>query len=86
MAFMAKLPVYRFHSWLPKAHVDAPVRRSIVLARILLKLRWYGVLRTIQAYDINLSFLLVFRIWTKKSNHFLFMNTNMKKLQLLLSH
>ena len=63
LAFMAKLPVYGFHSWLPKAHVDAPVRRSIVLARILLKLRRYRVLRTIQAYDINLSFLLVFRIW-----------------------
>ena len=63
LAFMAKLPIYRLHSWLPKAHVDAPVRRSIVLAGILLKLRRYGVLRTIQTYDINLSFLLVFRVW-----------------------
>ena len=63
LAFIAKLPIYGLHSWLPKAHVDAPVRGSIVLARILLKLRRYRVLRTVQVYDINLSFLLVFRIW-----------------------
>lgn len=63
VAFIAKLPVYRLHSWLPKAHVDAPVRRSMVLAGILLKLRGYRVLRTVQAYDVSLSFLLVFRIW-----------------------
>lgn len=63
VAFIAKLPVYRLHSWLPKAHVDAPVGRSIVLARILLKLRGYGVLRIVQAFSIDLSFLLVLRIW-----------------------
>lgn len=63
VAFIAKLPVYRLHSWLPKAHVDAPVGRSIVLARILLKLRGYRVLRIVQAYSIDLSFLLVLRIW-----------------------
>ena len=62
VAFIAKLPVYRLHSWLPKAHVDAPVGRSIVLARILLKLRGYGVLRIVQAFSIDLSFLLVLRI------------------------
>ncbi|CAG2104516.1 unnamed protein product, partial [Medioppia subpectinata] len=36
------LPVYGVHLWLPKAHVEAPVRGSILLAGVLLKL---GVFR-----------------------------------------
>nr|BAD86516.1 NADH dehydrogenase subunit 4 [Doliolum nationalis] len=63
VAFMAKLPVYGLHSWLPKAHVDAPVGGSMVLAGILLKLGGYGVLRMVQAYSMDLSFLLVLGIW-----------------------
>merc|ERR1712002_1443254 len=62
LAFMAKLPVYRLHSWLPKAHVDAPVRRSMVLARILLKLRGYRVIRLILRFSSSTAFLLVFGI------------------------
>lgn len=30
---------------MPKAHVEAPVRGSIVLARLLLKIRRYGIIR-----------------------------------------
>lgn len=63
LAFMAKLPVYGLHSWLPKAHVDAPVRRSMVLARILLKLRGYRVIRLIIGFTSSLSLLLIFGIW-----------------------
>ena len=63
VAFMAKLPVYGLHSWLPKAHVDAPVRGSIVLARILLKLRGYRVLRLVIGFSSGTAFLLVFRVW-----------------------
>lgn len=60
---MAKLPVYGLHSWLPKAHVDAPVGGSIVLARILLKLRRYGVLRLVLGFSSSTAFLLVFGVW-----------------------
>merc|ERR1712212_1087885 len=37
-AFLVKFPIYLVHQWLPKAHVEAPVGGSIILAGILLKL------------------------------------------------
>ena len=45
IAFLVKLPMFLFHMWLPKAHVEAPVYGSMFLAGTLLKLGGIGFVR-----------------------------------------
>nr|YP_010329832.1 NADH dehydrogenase subunit 4 [Trabala vishnou]AOV63370.1 NADH dehydrogenase subunit 4 [Trabala vishnou guttata]UNP54588.1 NADH dehydrogenase subunit 4 [Trabala vishnou] len=60
LAFLVKMPMYFVHLWLPKAHVEAPVSGSMILAGIMLKLGGYGLLRVLiflQSINMKLNYL-----------------------------
>ena len=55
VAFIVKLPVVPFHSWLPDAHSEAPTAGSVILAGLLLKTGAYGLLRFVVPLFPNAS-------------------------------
>lgn len=66
LIFFVKIPIFIIHLWLPKAHVEAPVSGSIILAGVILKLGGYGLIRLIKLflnYNLTLNiFIIVFRL------------------------
>nr|YP_004347674.1 NADH dehydrogenase subunit 4 [Pelagocephalus marki]BAK10064.1 NADH dehydrogenase subunit 4 [Pelagocephalus marki] len=67
LAFLVKMPLYGVHLWLPKAHVEAPIAGSMVLAAVLLKLGGYGMMRilvTLEPITKELSYpFIILALW-----------------------
>nr|AYW52164.1 NADH dehydrogenase subunit 4 [Lamiinae sp. 4 ACP-2013] len=61
--FFVKIPMFFVHLWLPKAHVEAPVSGSMILAGIMLKLGGYGLVRLFGLFlQVGMKFNLIFII------------------------
>ena len=45
IAFAIKVPMFPVHTWLPDAHVQAPVAGSVILAGVMLKMGTFGFWR-----------------------------------------
>nr|YP_009387925.1 NADH dehydrogenase subunit 4 [Aquatica ficta]ART65566.1 NADH dehydrogenase subunit 4 [Aquatica ficta] len=61
LVFLIKIPMYFVHLWLPKAHVEAPVSGSMILAGVMLKLGGYGFLRFMKIFvEIGMKINFIF--------------------------
>nr|YP_009937419.1 NADH dehydrogenase subunit 4 [Trigonopterus carinirostris]QNT26929.1 NADH dehydrogenase subunit 4 [Trigonopterus carinirostris] len=62
--FFVKMPMFFLHLWLPKAHVEAPISGSMILAGVMLKMGGYGLMRVVKIFiqvglKINIYFMVI---------------------------
>nr|YP_009937380.1 NADH dehydrogenase subunit 4 [Trigonopterus jasminae]QNT26864.1 NADH dehydrogenase subunit 4 [Trigonopterus jasminae] len=62
--FFVKMPMFFIHLWLPKAHVEAPISGSMILAGVMLKLGGYGLMRVMKVcvqvgVKVNVYFIVI---------------------------
>nr|YP_010271165.1 NADH dehydrogenase subunit 4 [Tricentrus longivalvulatus]UKB86930.1 NADH dehydrogenase subunit 4 [Tricentrus longivalvulatus] len=58
--FLIKFPMFMLHFWLPKAHVQAPISGSMILAGLMLKIGGYGLIRFMylnESFFYNYSYI-----------------------------
>ena len=84
VAFMIKIPVFPFHSWLPDAHTEAPTTGSMILAGVLLKFGGYGLILMFLLVPIALHYAeymaLIFAFSAIYAGFVAFRQTNIKRL------
>nr|BAL41002.1 NADH dehydrogenase subunit 4 [Dugesia ryukyuensis] len=80
LGFFFKFPVWGFHSWLPKAHVEAPYYGSVLLAGLMVKLGLYGVLY-FYSYFLYFSFSFSLLCWLVSYLGFSFIFSNLSTVR-----
>ena len=62
ISFGVKMPIWPFHVWLPKAHVEAPTNFSIFLSGVLVKIAFFAFLKFIFYSIMIVSYWFIF-VW-----------------------
>lgn len=86
LAFLVKIPIFLGHLWLPKAHVEAPVIGSIILAAVLLKLGGYGLIRIAPLFSSNFILNLVISISLTGSGLIGFICLNQLDIKVIIAY
>ncbi|MCL4372324.1 hypothetical protein M1373_03335 [Candidatus Marsarchaeota archaeon] len=56
IAFMVKMPIFPFHSWISNAYASAPTQGSMVIAGVLSKFGAYGMLLLFSMLSVSSDF------------------------------